>query len=415
MLKVSHAGEEQTWRSRTREGGGPPGPGGAESPSACEAAGVLEAVFPFLDLRSLARASQVSLRWQEAAQEEALWSDHCERIREECRQAAGELARRVGALLPHFGRGSRERLGFLSETAALARDVCDKQLSGGAWRPSPGAWLSARLMRSLSRRLAEAARAAGRLDHSSHAITVNFDIFELALRRGVGEVATMLFRKKAAVPEGPGDPRLAVIRDAGARDLWQERFGAPWCRFADFCGWLEGRLPPFLEPQRFRDFLAYFVDFPREDLVTTYRFQVLLSLFGPLDLLGQRFAAYVLGRGFVGLVNTVKAEELFCEMRPSADTVLIRFSRQEPELLAFTSFDAALRRVEHRRNADRNGAPIPIETFLKRQYPGYLLAPYGIDDLAARAESTFVYAERDNPYVSARGAGAGRAAPLAGE
>ena len=128
---------------------------------------------------------------------------------------------------------------------------------------------------------------------------------------------------------------------------------------------------------RFRQHLHHFLNFPKDDLMTTYRFHVLVSLFGPLQDVTrnfeqyvlfvsrsvQLFNSYVLGEGFLGLVNMIKAEEVFRELMPSVNTVLIRlilfslwvvflilcsFSRQRPTYLAFTSFNARERTIEHR-------------------------------------------------------------------
>lgn len=111
---------------------------------------------------------------------------------------------------------------------------------------------------------------------------------------------------------------------------------------------------------RFKQHLHHFLNFPKDDLMTTYRFHVLVTLFGPLPDVTRNFEqydsslcttysfSYVLGQGFLGLVNMIKAEEVFREIVPTVNTVLIRFSRQRPTNLAFTSFNARERTIEHR-------------------------------------------------------------------
>ena len=134
--------------------------------------------------------------------------------------------------------------------------------------------------------------------------------------------------------------------------------------------------------------------------MTTYRFQSFVNMFGPIHFAMVNFKTYVLGSGFIGLVNMIKSEEIIRELKPMVNTVLIRFSRQKTLLLAFTSYNSHERTIEHRRNVTKDGKTIPIATFLKEQYPGYILADVRISDMATKMNSTFAYANEDDPYLT---------------
>jgi len=62
------------------------------------------------------------------------------------------------------------------------------------------------------------------------------------------------------------------------------------------------------------------------------RWDLLVTLFGPFEKFFKIFKEYVLGRGFLGLVNRIAAEEILAAY---PDRVLIRFSRTAPYTLVF--------------------------------------------------------------------------------
>lgn len=372
---------------------------------------VLLDVFKRLDLRSLGRSACVCQMWRSVASFDELWQYFCHEKLQQFQTISITVGRRVSALKNHYGQASKERLEFLHGTVQLLREYAQKQIASRYWEDSNDFWFAAHLLHSVVAQLLQTSQMLQYLESGKFSITVNFDIFELSLRRYYEEVKAMLplehlFSRAASLtydaPNANEDPRLAVIADSEARAVWKQVVGSQChCHFDDFYRLvIVNSLPQVKDAVRFRQHLHHFLNFPKDDLMTTYRFHVLVSLFGPLQDVTRNFEHYVLGEGFLGLVNMIKAEEVFRELMPSVNTVLIRFSRQRPTYLAFTSFNARERTIEHRRNADRAGNPIPIATFLKEQYPGYVLADIGVDDMVTRADNTFIYARSDDPYLT---------------
>lgn len=208
--------------------------------------------------------------------------------------------------------------------------------------------------------------------------------------------------------EGIPDPRVyEVVRDPEARALWQSAIGSERCfvHYDVFHKRIIARCfgDAIASNPRFESHLRFHLNFPSSKVVTTYRFHVLLSLFGPFKQLAANFDRYALKPGFLGLVNMIAAEEILAKSLPTLrkNTLLMRYSRRQPEVLAFTSIDLKSKRIEHRRNVDRSGKPIPIALFLEKVFPGYDLIRMGIDDAATKCPNTFTFARHSNPYVYA--------------
>jgi len=102
--------------------------------------------------------------------------------------------------------------------------------------------------------------------------------------------------------------------------------------------------------------MQFFLNFPKDDTVTvskyatnpssfqpsspakklttglslSRRWNLLTRLFGPYENFYQNFKTYVLGQGFLGLINRIRAEEI---LKDYPYHVLIRFSRTAPLVL----------------------------------------------------------------------------------
>jgi len=354
----------------------------------------------------------VCLAWSQAARADELWSVKCGDLITRCRQLTSSVIRRVAALKTRYSvQASKERLEFLQGTVQLMREYFQKQLEKEFWATFRNCKFACHMVHCVFKQLCETSDMLESLESGRFKITVNFDIFELSLRRYYEELKSMLPLSKSNdrgsssyTEVSVEDSRLSVLQDSESRDLWAQKIGPKcYCHFDDFYEKLLSQIGTFKDVRdkgRFREHMKHYLNFPRDNLLTTYRFHVLVSLFGPLTAVALNFETYVLCQGFLGLINMIKAEEILRQEKPKVDTVLIRFSRQRPTYLAFTSFSVKTRTIEHRRNSDKAGHPIPIATFLKEQYPGYQLIGMGVDDMATKADSTFVYATEDNPYCS---------------
>ena len=115
-------------------------------------------------------------------------------------------------------------------------------------------------------------------------VTDNFDIFELTLRRYHQQVCIKFnFQVLAMFPTGIRETRtqyVEVIQDPNARQLWKNSVGMePVCSFDQFTQIMRRTFPDLdsCPDQVFR----YFVDFPSDKMVTTYKWSLLIRLFGP--------------------------------------------------------------------------------------------------------------------------------------
>mmetsp|Transcript_2860 Transcript_2860/g.8974 ORF Transcript_2860/g.8974 Transcript_2860/m.8974 type:complete len:819 (+) Transcript_2860:175-2631(+) len=155
-------------------------------------------------------------------------------------------------------------------------------------------------------------------------------------------------------------PASSVIVDPDARALWDEAVGADVC-IVDFPQFydrvLVKRFPSLAGDTHFRDFFSFFVNFPRDNLLTTYKWGVITGQFGPLPVFVENFRRYACRNGFLGLINSVDAEEQLHNYRRThtGDFYLIRFSRKEPEKLTFSYSTNG--RYHHRR--------LPLDTPLQ--------------------------------------------------
>lgn len=310
---------------------------------------------------------------------------------------------------------NKERVGFLYDTVVLARDYVEKQLSTQSWHLCRSQLVFNTLLTAFYVQIMDITKMFTELASGKFQITCNFDIFDTSLRRYCDELRALvpadpIVAREFDPPSADGewtdimDPRVINrITDPNAMAAWIEAFGAgvsmvPFDKFFD-----ELIRPAFSEAvqnPRFVNRLRYHINFPRDDIVTTWRFQNLVSTFGPWNQLAINFTQFALNPGFVGMVNMFGAEELLQENRQylTCNTILMRCSRGKPEVLAFTTIDITTGKFEQYRNVDTAGGIIPIGAFLKT-FPGYELAKIGLDDGITTVTNTFAFAQNTATYV----------------
>ena len=76
-----------------------------------------------------------------------------------------------------------------------------------------------------------------------------------------------------------------------------------------------------------------------------------------------------LGKGFLGLINRVRARDILT-IEATSNLYLIRFSRTMPEYLAF-SYKGVGGQIGHFVNSEANGDIIPVRTFIARKFPAF--------------------------------------------
>jgi hypothetical protein len=205
------------------------------------------------------------------------------------------------------------------------------------------------------------------------AITSNFDIFELKLLGYLDELNGLF------PLEGPTPSPLDVISDPLLRDIWKSYFGeVHFINFEKFLYMLdsEGIVPRESESyETIVKYLRYFLNFPSDDVITTFKFNHFSRLFGP-DNFSDNFQRIVSTRGFLGLINRIQAYEILKERYPYS--LLIRVSRTEPLFFAF-SYKNKDGKLYHRINKSSNGNMIPVDEFINSKFAGYLLVNEQMD------------------------------------
>jgi hypothetical protein len=376
-------------------------------------------IFKYLDKKTLCNMGLVSKQFKNVSRDGQVWETQIIHKLAACRVDVTTILEKLSALnVRAFAeKSSSERIEFLRSTVELARDYIEKQNSSKSWRLSRNQYFVFSLFSAFYSQLKEINMMLTELASGRYQITCNFDIFECALRRYCEELrilvpADFLIAQEfdKATPNGTWDslpdPRITRgITDFNAMNAWCTAFGdktflVPFDLFYRkvICTAFPNEIT---NNSRFADHLKYHANFPLDGMMTTWRFQVLVSTFGPWNQLADNFIRFALNPGFVGLVNMIKAEELLIEnfQQLIKNTVLIRYSRRQPEVLAFTSIDIRSRRIEHRRNVDKSGRVIPIAEFLDKIFPGYELARIGLDDAITKVSNTFTFARYSNPYT----------------
>jgi len=80
--------------------------------------------------------------------------------------------------------------------------------------------------------------------------------------------------------------------------------------------------------------------------------------------------------------------------------VLIRFSRTEPEFLAFSYKDADKGVINHQLNKNSQNELIPVEKFLKTHFKGFTLVNQQINLDSILDRTTISYAETMSGYLT---------------
>jgi len=128
-----------------------------------------------------------------------------------------------------------------------------------------------------------------------------------------------------------------LITDPDGRDLWVKSFGestimVPWSAFFTT---LESYVGNTLKDEE--EFIKMFLDFAKDDYVSSYEFGVFLKLFGPLKGCCKRMLDSLKGGLLCGFVPAVEANLLLEGKREG--TFLVRCSKTQPGSFAVTFVD----------------------------------------------------------------------------
>jgi len=257
------------------------------------------------------------------------------------------------------------------------------------------------LLRILETQLEQTLKMLERIIFKQSVITPNFDIFELILRRYLQQLKWIFPIGKAEFPPSK------LIEDVRARRVWEDFVGEDkyFINFEEFFDLVIGQdlkrnfLTAPSDKQRFKKFYSYFVNFPADNLMSTYKWNLLMKLFGPYDSFILNFSKVAFGKGFVGLVNRIQAQEILT-LQYEKKCVLIRLSRTEPEFLAFSFKDAEKGIIGHQLNRNSNNQLIPVEEFLQLNFKGFTLVHQQINLDAILGRHIVNYAETLSGYIT---------------
>jgi hypothetical protein len=295
-----------------------------------------------------------------------------------------------------------ERFKLLQSSLNDVNEYVTSLLKTRVWVNYTGTKLLIILLESLCKQLFEIYESLLQINHSRLTVTVNFDVFELAIKRELSELFKLF----------PADGTLFTpifslhIDEPDAIDIWQQHVGqtCPVMSFSKFINTIVMTWENGTDPLMHK-YLAHLFNFPRDNLMTVYRFRVLNKLFGPYQQISQNFRTIVMteGCGFVGLMNKVGAEETLTQLLPKLknNTVLIRFSRCLPEFFAFTSIDISTGALDHRRNINTHNKSIPIKEYISLMFPRHDIALLDMDSDVINITSPITFSKlRSYPYHS---------------
>lgn len=232
----------------------------------------------------------------------------------------------------------------------------------------------AMLVQNITSRMEDVLVTLKRIEKRESVITDNFDIFELKLRSHWEEMASLF---------PPGDLAISspwsIITDEKARDIWIKLFGDKY--YITFDQLIQTVNTELVEDgdeeltERMVKCLRYLVNFPADDMITTYKFDQLVCLFGFHDF-RKNFQNLTEKTGFCGLINRIQAFEILTvTFEPY---LLFRMSRTEPRFFAF-SYRTSNGQIAHRLNKDKRGNPIQVDAFIRDKFPRHKIVNKRLD------------------------------------
>eukprot|EP01125_Pyxidicula_operculata_P014685 TRINITY_DN4919_c0_g1_i1.p1 TRINITY_DN4919_c0_g1~~TRINITY_DN4919_c0_g1_i1.p1 ORF type:complete len:447 (-),score=35.29 TRINITY_DN4919_c0_g1_i1:81-1421(-) len=246
------------------------------------------------------------------------------------------------------------RLSYLSETLNIIHGqtehikiVARKMESGQSNTGMLRSFLS--LILVLRNEMRETRNSLLGIKHNQNPITSNFDIYDHTLRKFSFQINKMFIDPSL---KGPIDslfhPEL-IIQDTDARNAWIKVCGnsAYFTNlktlqrlveqlYIDTIGAVD------VSSKNYKDISAvieFFTHFPANQKITVYSWYLLLCHWGPYKNIISNLNSYALKNGFLGLINSVTAQELLEKETGYGGKkypFLLRFSRGEPETLTMT-------------------------------------------------------------------------------
>jgi hypothetical protein len=240
-----------------------------------------------------------------------------------------------------------------------------------------------------------------RIKKGDSLFTHNFDIFEFKLRESLFELETM-FRIEESGKENLKFLRLicpsSVIKSDKVRNFWETTFGNDryTINFNEFVKMVEIYfLHGNAMSQDTELRLRYLANFPEGARVSPFKLNQLVQMFGE-DGFVENLKS-IDNKGFLGLINRIEASELLRYTKNN--TILIRFSRTEPEYIAFSCKKNG--RVYHYINKEKDTRNfIPVDEFIQLKFSGceVLLANLNYKEVL-EMKNLSDYSSNDSGYI----------------
>lgn len=162
-----------------------------------------------------------------------------------------------------------------------------------------------------------------------------------------------------------------LIRESLGRKFWEREFGndncVPFSLFEEklFVHW---NIAKREEKESLNRVLSFLLNFPQDNLVTTYKWDAFLGQWGSFTNLLDNLRLVALQPGFLGVMNGKQAEMLLSSLPQGQEFALIRFSSSSKTLsIAYMSSSG----VRH----ERKPPLVDLQQFLRRSLENRSLVP----------------------------------------
>lgn len=356
-------------------------------------------ILHYLAVNDLLSIAQTSSTMYKLSRCNNLWKSYCDDELIELIDAIHTSTSLLGIISrKSFSESSSyERLEFLKGTCILLTKYATEHYKNHSWLNTSSYWMFYTLLKNVYRQVIATNQMLNDLSSGTFAITVNFDIYDIALRKYYEELSVIIPIAIQPIVSPAEHIKNILGESQSLLECWNKYFNeilaVPFNIFVKkiIVEWS----PKDFADERCMRYLTHLFNFPRDNLFSVYRFKLLVTLFGPIGSVMINFRRFTLSNGFLGAINMIKAEEILTQLLPQMkrNTVLMRFSRRQPEFIAFSSIDIKTGKIEHRRNVNRDGKMVPIAQYIARAFSGYEIIHMSIDDIVTHFETTFTFAK----------------------
>ena len=230
-------------------------------------------IFSYLPPKSFCAASGVCMEWRSIASSPCLWKKRCDVAWAHLMAVtvrSSNICSRITMPSALYDKKFSPRIKLLVETLGELNDTVQARLNPKCetHHRVDSYYMMTNILLS---QMYDSNAILSKIESNPLAITENFDMIDLTLRRYMHQINSMFPLETAGQPQ---QPPSHLIKDRDARALW-EKFVGKDAYYADFTWFYDQVLiPTFPElryDHRFRNAFQFFVNFPCDDMLTTYK------------------------------------------------------------------------------------------------------------------------------------------------